>query len=339
MSERGHKRKRSLQDSSVDLSKMRMALNRLEALKEELDGIEETEEELQTISDHVLALETILKGAKNQYVPYSSRDVLLLIMLQRVTFSTVTSEDLKKAGVTRKPLYFDPAKVIQLAEGLTMNAEAEIVDLYSRIKKIYARVNMDVSGSRMVLDSILLALAEIISDKQRGVAILPEMRIAQGDGVPITHPVSGYELWLSGSVDYAVIDYEDMRDYKDRLLAPGGSREDTFNIAKGCLFLVAAKCQSSVQSLASYIPEAVSQAIALLKSASLPEVRFCLSDGQTWIFFILKLENGTPIYYESATRRLSRDALENSDMPLREIVQLICEWLRPTMTGLFELEA
>jgi hypothetical protein len=64
MSKRGHKRKRSLQDSHLDLSKMRMALNRLEALKEELDGIEETEEELQTISDHVLALENILKGAK-----------------------------------------------------------------------------------------------------------------------------------------------------------------------------------------------------------------------------------------------------------------------------------
>jgi hypothetical protein len=43
-----------------------MALNRLEALKEELDGIEETEEELHTISNHVLrlALENILKGAK-----------------------------------------------------------------------------------------------------------------------------------------------------------------------------------------------------------------------------------------------------------------------------------
>jgi len=64
MSERGHKRKRSLQDLPVDLSKMRMTLNRLEALKEELDGIEETEEELHTISDHVFALENILKGAK-----------------------------------------------------------------------------------------------------------------------------------------------------------------------------------------------------------------------------------------------------------------------------------
>ncbi len=64
MSERSHKRKRSLQDSTVDLSKMSMALTRLEALKDELEGIEETEAELRTISEHVLALENILRGAK-----------------------------------------------------------------------------------------------------------------------------------------------------------------------------------------------------------------------------------------------------------------------------------
>lgn len=59
-----HKRKRSLQDSTIDLSKMRMALNRLDALKAELDGIEETEEEMLAISEHVLELENILRGAK-----------------------------------------------------------------------------------------------------------------------------------------------------------------------------------------------------------------------------------------------------------------------------------
>jgi hypothetical protein len=66
----------------------------------------------------------------------------------------------------------------------------------------------------MILDAVLLALAEIASTQERGVAILPEMRIAQGDGVQISHPVSGYELWLSGNVDYAVIEYEDVGDYK-----------------------------------------------------------------------------------------------------------------------------
>jgi hypothetical protein len=71
MSERTHKHKRTLQDSSIDLSKVRTALTRLAALKDELDGIEETEEELHTISEHVVALENILTSAKKPVVTYS----------------------------------------------------------------------------------------------------------------------------------------------------------------------------------------------------------------------------------------------------------------------------
>jgi hypothetical protein len=41
-----------------------------------------------------------------------------------------------------------PAKIADLTKGLTTDVEAEIKDLHSRIKKIYARVNMDV---RLVL--------------------------------------------------------------------------------------------------------------------------------------------------------------------------------------------
>ena len=61
--------------------------------------------------------------------------------------------------------------------------------------------------------------------------------------------------------------------FPDRLLASGGSRDDVFDILKGRLFLVEAKRQSLEQSLVSYIPEAVSQAIALLKSAKRSEER------------------------------------------------------------------
>jgi hypothetical protein len=61
-----------------------------------------------------------------------------------VSFSTVCAEDLKKAGVTSGRLVFEPAKLSELTEGLTANTEAEIADLHSRIKKIYAHVNMDV---------------------------------------------------------------------------------------------------------------------------------------------------------------------------------------------------
>jgi hypothetical protein len=66
----------------------------------------------------------------------------------------------------------------------------------------------------MILDAILLTSAQICSTQQRKVAILPGLRIAQEEGVRIAHPVSGYEVWLSGNVDYAVIEYEDVEDNK-----------------------------------------------------------------------------------------------------------------------------
>ena len=47
-------------------------------------------------------------------------------------------------------------------------------------------------------------------------------------------------------------------------LTPGGSRNNAFNISKGCLFLVETKCQSLKQNLVSYIPEAISQGIKVL---------------------------------------------------------------------------
>ncbi|KAM6490578.1 hypothetical protein JOM56_013921 [Amanita muscaria] len=315
MSEPVHKRKRRSQHSP---SNMRVALNRLEALKEELDMIEGTEEELHTISEHVLALEIILKGAKKP----------------KASFSMVTEEDLEKAGVTRKWLHFYPAKVTELVEGLTADAEVEIANLHSRIKKIYTHIDVDYGpGSRMILNGILLALAEIASTQERDVVILPEMKIAQRNGVQISHPVSGNELWYS---DYVVIECEDVSDYKKRFLASGFI--DALEISKGCLLIVEAKCQSIKQTFVSFVPEAISQAIAFLKSADLQEVRFCLSDGQTWAFFILKLENEKLTYYESAPQCLSRAVLEDSDLPLRKIVQLLCEWLRPTKTDLFRLE-
>jgi hypothetical protein len=68
----------------------------------------------------------------------------------------------------------------------------------------------------MILDAVLLSLAKIASSEETklGVAILPEMRIAVGDGVQVINPVSQYEIWLTGSVDYAVIQYADEKDNK-----------------------------------------------------------------------------------------------------------------------------
>jgi hypothetical protein len=137
----------------------------------------------------------------------------------------------------------------------------------------------------MILNAILLIIPEIASTQQRNVAILPEIEITQYNhynDVQISHPISGYKLGLSGNIDNVIIEYEDVKEEKgksnyftlslfklsflDRLLALGGSRRDALKISKGHLIFVKFKGQGLERSLLSYIPEAVSQGIALLRS-------------------------------------------------------------------------
>ncbi|KAF8168426.1 hypothetical protein B0H34DRAFT_58651 [Crassisporium funariophilum] len=161
----------------------------------------------------------------------------------------------------------------------------------------------------MILDAVLLASTEIAALQHHHIAILPSMRfplpqgsLADGDAdeVRIINPLSGGELYVSGSVsgggtvDYGVIEYDDVHDNKDRLLVPGGNREDVWDVAEGRVFFL---MQAGHQrNLVSRIPEAVAHAIALLKSVNLPQVRFVLSNAHSWIFFNLKSENGTLTY-------------------------------------------
>ena len=65
MSTPGHKRKRSLQDSPVNLTTMQVARKQLLALQEELSGIQEIElSEMEEIMKHVDALAVILGSGK-----------------------------------------------------------------------------------------------------------------------------------------------------------------------------------------------------------------------------------------------------------------------------------
>ena len=66
MSEKSHKRKRSIQDTPVDLTKMQLARQQLTALQQELAGIQETEKEMEELMTHLDALQEILGTAKKR---------------------------------------------------------------------------------------------------------------------------------------------------------------------------------------------------------------------------------------------------------------------------------
>jgi hypothetical protein len=151
---------------------------------------------------------------------------------QRISFSSVSREDLLNLGVARQRLVFLPECIAKMISNMEPRIIDEVRCLRSRIQDIYRHVNMDVGliatlwihfnerqyepGACMILDAVLLSLAKIASSDETklGVAILPEMRIAVGDGVQVINPVSQYEIWLTGNVDYAVIQYTDEKDNK-----------------------------------------------------------------------------------------------------------------------------
>jgi hypothetical protein len=64
----------------------------------------------------------------------------------------------------------------------------------------------------MILNAVLLTVAEI-SEKGAAklpVAICPAMPVATGGGVRVVNPNTGFEMCLTGNVDYAVCTYTDV---------------------------------------------------------------------------------------------------------------------------------
>ncbi|TFK69574.1 hypothetical protein BDN72DRAFT_897151 [Pluteus cervinus] len=268
---------------------------------------------------------------------------------RKLNFSEVTEDDLRKAGVVRRALQRVPENVAELAEAYRINPaiETEIVGLHSRVKDIYGCVNREgPSCSRMVIEAILFSVVEIVSncspgqDPKSGVTIFPGMKIPPGGLEDAAVQLSsrriseGIELWVNGNTDYAVVEYEDIEENKEWTLQ---SRGYAFEIFKNCMLLTRAKYEDPERPFVSYIPEAISQAIGLLKSEHLSEVRFCLSDGQMWTFFILKLNNEGLKCYQTIVLDLNENHLE-SDAELRQIVMFLCEWVRPTRKDLFTMK-
>ncbi|KAI0344376.1 hypothetical protein BDW22DRAFT_1427977 [Trametopsis cervina] len=321
MSEPRYKRKRSLQESSVDISKMRVALDRVKALKQELEGIEETENEMEQVMKHIAALEDILSTSK--------KSVCLFICIQPY---------LTNLGILSGLLLFVDNELFGRVATLSTSAINEIDLLKTRILEIDEYVNMELeAGARMVLDALLLSLAKLsCSDAPHvRVAILPEMQLDSVDGITIKNPHMDYEVSLSGRVDYAILRYADRREYT-RLFLHTPSSLDFIQFNKGQIFLVEAKCNQF--QLMDYIPEAVAQALALATAAKYTETRFCLANGLAWMFLLLKKENERWVYYASSPWEIKRARFDSSDGNLRAIMWLVSEWLNPTTgEGLYEL--
>ncbi|KAF8329241.1 hypothetical protein F5887DRAFT_923809 [Amanita rubescens] len=146
------------------------------------------------------------------------------------------------------------------------------------------------------------------------VAIFPEMRIASGDGVLVKNTVNQFEVWLTGNVDYGVLE------------AP---LDDLMMYTGNCIMLVEAKRDKEM--LVDCMPEATSQAIALSEVTGNNTVRYCLSDGTKWMFQVYTSDaQGNHISYEPLLTIVQPhlEVGEDFKKDVQCLVELLYHWLR-----------
>ncbi|KAF8871843.1 hypothetical protein BD779DRAFT_1680078 [Infundibulicybe gibba] len=179
----------------------------------------------------------------------------------------------------------------------------------------------------MIIDAILLAVAEISADiTSVSVAILPLLRLADGDGINIVNPETGFQLCLIGDTDYGLYTY---LQESDQSYALDTAADTIASYAHNCVPLVTGKRED--QPLYDSMPEAVSQAIVLSEIAQAKAVRFCLSDGWNWIFsLVTKDEHGNRVYYEGEKFSIikPRPSIQGVfEDDVHQIVALVYHWL------------
>ncbi|KAK0238633.1 hypothetical protein EDD85DRAFT_935957 [Armillaria nabsnona] len=312
MSSSTHERKRSLQDSPVNLAKMQIARTHLRALQEEQRGIEETEEEMQQIVSHADALEAILGATKKL----------------KISFSAVSATDLSNMGVERKRLAINQGALSKQLGSPAVNATS-LNDLQRQLKRIYRHVSMRYEhGARMVFDAILLTVAEasVNGGAKLPVAIFPEMWVATGDGVLIENPTTGFEVWLTGTTDYGAYTYKD-EGMRSRILK--AAVYDIMIGAMNRITMVEGKRED--QELYDSMPEATSQAVALSEVTGSKAVRYCLSGGRTWIFLLyVKDEQGRRVSYEGDPFTIIEprpDAEDAFKKDIQTVAELLYHWV------------
>ncbi|KAG1723178.1 uncharacterized protein EDB91DRAFT_1087888 [Suillus paluster] len=230
---------------------------------------------------------------------------------KKLPISSVTRDHLERLGVTQGSLDFYEGAIVRLA---STGPPDQLEALAGRLAQILNNISMDNErGARVLMDEMLRSAVHTAAQPFLATVIVPDMKLAidTGEGITIHHPETGYQLSITGHIDYTLV---------------------------GCL-----PENRAADNLAHYLPEAVAQALTLITYSGTDKVYFCLTTGLTWIFVIL-VKNGTGnfVYYHSQPRVIdwrllsSRSYGPNTLRSLDQVMKLIQEWLTPS-NGSFDL--
>ncbi|OBZ75415.1 hypothetical protein A0H81_04295 [Grifola frondosa] len=307
-----YRQKRSLQDSAVNMNVISNTRCQLAAMKQDLDGIVESQEEVDQIMCHFAALEAILAKAKKI----------------KLSFSSATEKDIKKLGIEHSGLFFDRKAISQ-----RYNIPRSILDsLHEQLRRIFLHVMAPEHGARarIILDSVLLAVAETcaLNTKKTSAVIFPEFTIGAGEGIRVINPTTKHEIWLTGTTDFALCTYSTKRTCRETVLL--STLDDVMRVAHNRITLVETKKETT--ELRTALPEATAQAVALAEVAGYVDDPFHLKKG-VCVDPLLRCfrENATRVFYESEMIQISeRDILDNLDrgrQDLHDVTEIVYHWL------------
>ncbi|KAJ7694689.1 hypothetical protein B0H16DRAFT_1751040 [Mycena metata] len=202
------------------------------------------------------------------------------------------------------------------------------------------------AGARMILDAVLLDVVKICADgdTKLPVAVLPEMRIASGDGILLKNPTTSFEMWLTGSVDYAMRTYENESEWQGRIL--NADVHDVGRLACSKIFLTIIEGKRlEDKTLYEFMPQAISQAAALCEATRSTAVRFCLADGRKWIFSVFaKDDRGARVCYEGNVvsilePRFDAEGRDTAwEQSIHQVVEILVTEEHPLAEALYRLE-
>ncbi|KAF8871845.1 hypothetical protein BD779DRAFT_437830 [Infundibulicybe gibba] len=131
---------------------------------------------------------------------------------------------------------------------------------------------------KMILEAILLTVAEISADTGVPVIIFPKMQVADEDGINVVNPATGFQLCLTGDTDFGICTYKTEAHQFFMLTAADNSAMKFAHVVLRLLRTCpnASACMTTCRRRSS-------QAIALSERKRKKAVRFCISDGLNWV--------------------------------------------------------
>ncbi|KAF9479314.1 hypothetical protein BDN70DRAFT_993532 [Pholiota conissans] len=245
-----------------------------------------------------------------------------------VSFSKMTTDDLGRIGVTKvtpniscdecltrlrrflrhvtvqgiTPMVYYQTALDDFFDARIANLKVTLHDIgKSAAKRPEAR-------SRMVTDQIILLLIRFFRLYKKSPMLYPEYRISSAQN-PVIIDYGRYRTYLTGVVDYALVDIRDTNQREkwenetsdssqlahNRTVSTSMDdyiSDPTADPRPGLLFYEA-KSVTEAGILANHIPQVAGESIAVMRAKKFKQVPWCLTTGTTWIFGHTAEDNGT----------------------------------------------